>query len=307
MATKRDYYEVLGVSKTATEAEIKSAYRKLARKHHPDVDKSPDAAEKFKELSEAYQVISDPQKRKSYDQFGHAAPGNPFGGGGFDPFSGQGGPFGGFKTYSWSSQGGQGPNVEFDMGGFADPFDLFEQIFGMAGGPFGGMQRRPTYQMPVEFADAVKGTEKDIEVEIRKPQGKSERKRLRVKVPAGVDDGTKMRFDDIDIVFRVKNDPRFLREGADIFTDTTLAIPQAVLGDTIEVETVNGPINIKIPAGTQQGSLVKIKGKGMTKLQGGTGDHYVRIRIEIPKTLSAEEKKLYEQLASIKSKKKGWF
>jgi len=308
MATKRDYYEVLGVSKTATDAEIKSAYRKAARKHHPDVDKSPGAAEKFKEISEAYQVVSDPGKRKSYDQFGHAAPGgNPFGGGGggagFDPFGG------GFKSYSWSSQGGQGPNVEFDMGGFSDPFDLFEQIFGMAGGgPFGGMQRRPTYQMPVEFAAAIKGAEKDIEVEVRKPQGKSERKRLRVKVPPGVEDGTKMRFDEIDIVFRVKSDPRFLREGADIFTDTTLSIPEAVLGDTIDVETVTGPIKIKIPQGTQQGSLVKIKGKGMPKLSGGTGDHYVRVRIEIPKTLSSEEKRLYEELAALKtSKKKNWF
>src|SRR3989338_492075 len=122
---KRDYYEVLGIPKSASDTEIKSAYRRLARKHHPDVDKAADASEKFKEISEAYQILSDAQKRKSYDQFGHVGP-TPFGG-----FGNQDGS----RTYSWSSGGGN-PNVQFDFGGFEDPFDLFEQIFG-GGSPFG--------------------------------------------------------------------------------------------------------------------------------------------------------------------------
>ncbi len=318
MAAKRDFYEILGVSKSASETEIKSAYRKMARKHHPDVDKSPGAAEKFKELSEAYQVLSDPNKKQSYDQFGHAAfdrgagmgGGNPFEGG-FNPFAGgqgQGNPFGGF-SYSWSSQGGQGgqqPGFDFE-----DPFDLFNQIFGMAGGgsPFGqGMRRRPTYSLSLTFDEAIKGVEKDIEVESRDDRGKTERKRLRIKVPAGVDNGTRMRFNDIDLVFKVSKSDKFLREGADIFTDASLAIPQIVLGDTINIETVSGSVKVKVPPATQPGSLIRIKGKGTPNLRGGFGDHYVRVRLDIPKALSSEEKRLYEQLAAIKSsKKKGWF
>lgn len=312
MATKRDYYEILGVNKSASDPEIKSAYRKLARKHHPDVDKSPGAAEKFKELSEAYQVLSDSKKKQSYDQFGHAAfdrgagmgGGNPFAGG--NPFGGgQGNPFGGF-SYSWSSSGGQG-GQEFD---FEDPFDLFNQIFGMAGSsPFGGgMRRRPTYSLGLTFDEAIRGVEKDIEVEIRDDKGKTERKRLRIKVPAGVDDGTRMRFNEIDIVFRVSKSDKFLREGADIFTDATLSIPQIVLGDTIEVATVSGTVKVKVPPATQPGSLIRIKGKGAANLRGGFGDHYVRVRLDMPKTLSAEEKTLYEQLNTLRnSRKKGWF
>lgn len=314
MATKRDFYEVLGVTKSASDAEIKSAYRKMARKHHPDVDKSAGAAEKFKELSEAYQVLSDPKKKQSYDQFGHAAfdrgggmgGGNPFEGG-FNPFGGgQGNPFGGF-SYSWSSQGGQGqPGFDFE-----DPFDLFNQIFGMAGGdsPFGaGMRRRPTYSLNLTFDEAVKGTEKDIEIETRDQKGKTERKRLRIKVPSGVDDGTRMRFSDIDIIFRVAKSDKFLREGADVFTDAALSIPQIVLGDTIDVETVSGLVKVKVPPSTQPGSLIRIKARGIDNMRGGFGDHYVRVRLEMPKTLTAEEKKLYEQLNTLRnSKKKGWF
>lgn len=308
---KRDYYEVLGLKKGASEQEIKSAYRKLARQHHPDVDKSAGAAERFKEVSEAYQVLSDPQKKQTYDQFGHAAfdrgaggfgGGNPFGEG-FNPF-GQGSPFGqgGFQ-YQWSSNGG---NADFD---FSDPFDLFNQIFGMAGG--GGFNRRPTYQLGISFDDAIKGAEKEIEVEQRTKEGKVERKRLKVKIPAGVDDGTRMRFGELDLVFRVAKSTKFIREGADIFTEATLGIPQVVLGDTINVETVNGKVSLKVPAGTQSGSLIRIKGKGVPNLsRGGVGDHYVRIRLEIPQTLNAEEKRLYEALAALKSskgKKTGWF
>lgn len=296
--SKKDYYEILGVSKTESEAGIKSAYRKLARLHHPDVDKSAGAAEKFKEISEAYQVLSDPQKKSSYDQFGHAAFESGAGAGGYGGYN----PFGGgFKSYTYASGGGN-PNIQFDFGGFEDPFSLFEQIFGMGGGLGGNYQRRSTYQLEVSFEDSIHGATKEIEI----PTQGGKRRRLTIKVPPGVDNGTKMRFSDVDIIFRVRRHPQFLREGSDIFSDITLSIPQAVLGDVIEVTTVYGKVKLKVPPGTEPGSLIRIKDKGVASLRGGKGDHFVRVKLEIPKKLSLEEKKLYENLASLKHKKP-WF
>ncbi|MBI4036450.1 DnaJ domain-containing protein [Candidatus Daviesbacteria bacterium] len=294
MATKRDYYDILGVSKGAGEAEIKSAYRKLARKHHPDIDKSAGSAERFKEVSEAYQVLSDPQKKSSYDQFGHSA---------FDPSAGSG-PFGrgagGWQQYSWSTGGFSakgGPASGWDFGGFEDPFELFEQIFGMGG--FGeGMRRRPTYTMDLKFDEAVHGVTKQIQVEDKK---------MTIKVPAGVDNGTRMRFNELDIVFHVNRHPEFIREGADIFSEIKVSIPQLVLGDVFEVSTVQGKVKVKVPPGTQPGSLVRLKGKGVPRLNGGHGDHYVRVHLNVPQNPSKEEKRLYEELYRLGSKKKGWF
>ncbi len=289
MANK-DFYQILGITKSASETELKSAYRKLARQYHPDVNKSPEAAEKFKEISAAYQVLSDPGKRKTYDQFGSAAfepgAGGGFGQGGFNPFGS------GYQTYS---TGG------FDFGGMEDPFELFEQIFGMGG--FGNaFRRRPTYQLEVDFDEVLHGGNR--EVEVQDEQGK--KKRLNIKIPAGVDNGTRMRFGEIEIVFRVKQDRRFVRDGANIYSEAQLSVPQVVLGDVIEVTTVWGSVKVKVPAGTEPGSLVRIKEKGLPNLRSGKGDHMVRIKLEIPQKLSAEEKALYEKLAGIKSKKK-WF
>lgn len=303
--SKRDYYEVLGIKKGATEAEIKSAYRQLARKHHPDIDKSTGAAEKFKEVSEAYQILSDPSKKQQYDQFGHAAFDRGAGGGAGGPFGG-GNPFGGgYQQYSWSSSGGN-PNVKFDFGGFDDPFDLFEQIFG---GGFGeAMRRRPTYQLNLSFDEAIKGVTKEVEIESRTREGRLERKRLKIKVPAGVDNGTKMRFGDVDLVFGVQRNPEFLREGADIFSEINISIPQLVLGDIFEVSTVQGKMKVKVPPGTQPGSLVKLKGKGVPRIGAvGHGDHYVRVNLTVPQNPSKQEKQLYEELYNLGKKKKGWF
>ena len=309
---KKDYYEILGVSKSASEVEIKSAYRQLARKHHPDIDKSAGAAERFKEVSEAYQVLSDSTKKQQYDQFGHSAfaPGGGFGGQGGSP---AGNPFGQGFSYSWSSSGGQNP---FGQGGFEDPFDLFEQIFGMGGfsakgGPasgWGGFQRRPIYQMRLNFNEAVHGISKQIEVETRDQQGRASRKRMTIKVPAGVDSGTRMRFGDIDISFTVDRHHEFHREGADIFSDIKVSIPQLVLGDTFEVNTVSGVVKVRVPPGTQPGSLVRLKGKGVAHLgSAGHGDHFVRVNLEVPKNPSKQERQLYEELYNLGQNKKGWF
>jgi len=303
MATKKDFYEVLGLKKTATEAEIKSAYRKLARAHHPDVDKTAGAEGRFKEISEAYQVLSDPQKKKTYDQFGSSAfepgagGGNPYGGAQGNPFGG-----GGFY-YDFSSGGGRGAQ---DFGGFEDPFSLFEQIFGMGGmGGFSGRAQRqnPTYQLEIDFEDAIHGATKHVQI----PGENGRKKELTIKVPAGVDNGTRMRFEDVDIVFRLRRHPDFLREGFDIFSDIILTVPQLVLGDIAEVKTVWGKVKLKIPAGSEPGSLIRIKDQGMPNLRGnGRGDHFVRIKLEVPKKLSPEEKDLYEKLLKLKPKK-SWF
>ena len=295
MATKKDYYEVLGVKKGASEAEIKSAYRKLARAHHPDIDKSAGASERFKEIGEAYQVLSDAPKRQNYDRFGHAGSNSPFGGSG----AGAG------RSYQWSS-GAAGPNVQFDFGGFEDPFELFEQIFG-ANSPFGqGFRRKPTYQMNISFDESIHGVTKQIQVNDQK---------MTIKVPAGVDNGTRMRFGELDIIFNVPRSSKFLREGADIFSEITVSIPQLVLGDIFEVETVHGKVKVKVPPGTQPGSLVRLKAKGMARLSAtGYGNHFVRVNLNIPQNPSKQEKQLYEELYNLgspprgdASKKKGWF
>jgi len=277
MATKTDYYEILGVSKNASPDEIKRAYRTLARKHHPDVDKSAGAEEKFKEINEAYQVLSDSQKKSAYDQFGHAAfaPGGGFGGA---PPGG-----GGFRTYSWSSSPG---DFNFDFGGFADPFDIFEMVFGERS-PFGRQARLPRYILNLDFMEAVHGVQKEIEIEGR---------RQKIKIPSGVDDGSEIRFSNYVIVCQVARHRKFRRRGYEVISEEEISFSEAVLGTVKEIETVDGPVKIRIPSGTQPGTQIRLRGKGIRRVSGhGQGDHYVIIRIHIPSKLSREQRRLLEE------------
>jgi len=284
---KTDYYKVLGVSKNSTDADIKKAYRTKARKHHPDVDKSPDAETKFKEINEAYQVLSDPQKKQTYDQFGHSA---------FEPgaggFSGagaaQGGnPFsGGFNSYSWSSSGGQGGQ---DAGGFADPFDIFEAFFG-GQSPFGRQQRLPRYAIEIDFMDAIHGVQKEIEIDGKKHK---------IKIPPGVDSGSEIRFSSFILICQVKTSSKFKRRGSDIVSEHEISYSQAALGTVEEIETVDGSVKIKIPSGTQPGTQIRLKGKGVPNIHGyGTGDFLIYCNVWTPQKLSKEEKELLEKLKS---------
>jgi DnaJ-class molecular chaperone len=282
---KRDFYETLGIQKGATKDEIKSAYRKQAMQWHPDRNKSPEAEEKFKEINEAYEVLSNDQKKSAYDQFGNAA---------FDPNSGnfgghtytqQNGPFN--FTWQQSSDGGQG--ADFDFGGFSNPFDIFEQFFG-AGMNFGGRSTRqvPTYRLSLEFMEAVNGVEKEITLEGKKKS---------VKIPAGVDDGQRIKYADFILYIDVKPHDQFKRDGNDVYISQEISFTQASLGDEITIPTLEGPLKIRVRPGTQSHTLIRLKSKGIKDVNGyGRGDFYIRLIVAIPTHLSATQKDLLKQL-----------
>ncbi len=353
---KRDYYEILGVSRGADADEIKKAYRKLAVKYHPDKnpgDKS--AEEKFKELGEAYEVLNDPQKRAAYDQYGHGA---------FD----RRGPGGGFRG-----------------GGFHDPADIFREVFGGSGifdEFFGGGRADPfqpqrgddlRYDLEITFEEAANGCEKEISVTkpdrcetckgsgaeagsntrtcstcggrgqvitsrgifsiaqtcphcqgagrvVEKPckscHGKGRRdvtSKIKLRIPAGVDSGSRLRSSgngegglrggppgDLYVVLHVKPHDIFQREGDDLLCEVPVSFVQATLGAEIEVPTLNGKTAIRIPAGTQPGTMFRLKGKGVKNVQGyGHGDLHVRITVEVPTHLNAAQKAKLQEFAAL--------
>lgn len=294
MAAKRDFYEVLGVSKSASAQEIKSAYRKLALEWHPDRNKAANANEKFKEINEAYSVLSDAKKKETYDQFGHAAfqPGagaagqGPFGGGGF----GQG-PF----QYYYSSSGGQGGNPFGGFGGDLDPFEIFEQFFGGGFSQGRGRRPHPSYEISIDFMDAVKGVTREVHV----PAGGAGQGSVRktIKIPAGVDTGSRIRFDEFDLVISVRPDKKFHREGDDIVLEQQIPFSMAALGGVLDVPTVDDTVSIRIQPGTQPGTLIRLRGKGVPHVRGnGRGDQYVKIQLKVPTHLSKRQKELLEEL-----------
>ncbi len=350
--SKRDYYEVLGVPRDADETALKSAYRKLARQFHPDVNKSPDAEDHLKEINEAYEVLSDADKRAAYDRFGHAATQGGFG---------EGGPgFGGFS-------------------GFGGVGDIFEEFFGgftgaraAQRGPVRGRDLR--YDMEISFQEAVFGTEKEIEVprletcpqcngsgaepgtrpircpqcngagEVRRtqqtilgqfvsvspcPRCHGEReivtspctrckgqkrvsvtRRLSVNIPAGVDDGMRIRLagegepggrggpaGSLYVVLAVKPHPLFQRQESDILLEYPLNIVQATLGAEVEIPTLEGRTKLVIPAGTQHGAVFRLRGKGVPVLRSGRrGDQLVSVRVVVPEKLDPKQRKLLQEL-----------
>jgi DnaJ-class molecular chaperone len=287
MATKRDYYDILGVSKTASESELKSAYRKMALRWHPDKNKEPGAEAKFKEINEAYEVVSNPQKRAKYDQFGHAA---------FDPSAGFGGGQGGQSyrqgpfTYTYSTGGGFEDLFGGQGQGFSDPFNIFESFFG-GQNPFGAQgHAKPHYSMNIDFMDAVNGVEKTFV-----HQGKQ----YTVKIPAGADDGTRMRYSEFDISINVKSHKIFRREEDDIFIFHEIPLSLAILGGDTTIPTLDGDLLIKIRPGTQPSTTVRLSGKGMKRLRGsGRGDFYIKLKVMLPEKLSRRAKDLVQQLAN---------
>ena len=348
MATKRDYYEVLGVERSASKEEIKKIYRQLARQYHPDVNHAPDAETRFKEINEAYEVLSDPDKRTTYDRFGHVGPGG-LGFGGFDF-------------------------------GFRDPFEIFEEVFGRGFGFRTSTQRGPRrgadlrYDLHLTFEEAVFGCEKEIEAmryepcpacngsgaepgtsalrcskcngsgQVRQVQrsilgsfvsvttcpachGEGETialpcsrcggqrqvyvsRKLSVSIPAGVDSGTQIRLagegevgerggppGNLYVVLNVEPHPTFQRRGDDILVALQVNVAQATLGAQVKVPTLEGEEEISIPAGTQNGTVLRMRKKGVPHLrQDGRGDELVMVRVAVPTKLSRDQKALFQEL-----------
>ncbi len=349
MAGKRDYYEVLGVSRDASQDEIKKAYRKLALKYHPDRNKAPDAEEKFKEISEAYGVLSDPEKRRQYDRFGHA---------GIDMRYSQEDIFRGVDFEDIFR--------DFGFGGLGSIFDIF----------FGGRQRQRgsdvLYELKISFEDMVRGVETEIDVPRTEKcevcggsggkktrtcsscggSGRSSRvqntpfgrfvttttcgacggrgivveipcpecrgvgqvrktRRISVKIPPGIETGSRLRIPgggeygpggpgDLYVEVHVKPHRLFTRQGDDIVLEMPISFTRAALGGEVEVPTLDGKVKMKIPAGTQPGSVFRLKGKGVPRFHGmGRGDQLVQVTVEVPRKLTEKQRELLLEFARL--------
>jgi len=283
-----NYYDILGVSKNASASEIKAAYRKQALKWHPDRNKSSEATAKFKEVNKAFEVLTDPKKKEMYDQYGESAfERGGFGGAGPQNYQYREGPF----TYTYTTSGGESPFEGFDFGGFSDPFEIFEQFFGFQS-PFSGghrrQQRREVYEINLTFDEAVHGVKKETVI-------KGDRKTI--KIPAGVDSGTRIRFSEFDLQVRVKPHPYFKRERQDIYLEKEISYPLAVLGGVIEVPTIDNQVKLKVRSGTKSGTTVRLRGQGIPYPSSSRrGDQYVILKIKVPERVSSKEKKLLDEL-----------
>ena len=322
----KDYYQMLGVQKDASQDEIQKAYRKLARKYHPDVNKEPQAEVKFKEIGEAYEVLKDPEKRKRYDQFG--ANWNRVGGG-------PGGPPPGWEGVQFDF--GEGGGFDFGdfqgAGGGSGFSDFFEMLFGgggpggrgrrraggaagFGGSPFGGGARAGNNSeaaLPLSLEEAVRGGTREITLS---DPATGQQKTLSVKIPEGVRPGQKIRLTgqgsagmgggqagDLLLKVEITPDPRFRIEGSDILTTVAVTPPQAVLGGEADVETPTGAVRVRIPPRSSSGRKIRLRGRGLAQSGGSKGDLLAEIRIIVPEGLTDREIELYEQLAEARMEK----
>lgn len=299
----KDYYKILGVPKGASTEEIKRAYRKLARQHHPDVDRTAGAERRFKDINEAHQVLGDPEKRRRYDELGanwqqyaHARPGE-----------------GGFQWVFTGTPGSAG----FEGTDFSDFFRMFfGDLGGMTdmGARTNGRRRARTRVQPgadieqeveVTLADAYRGAERSLEV--RRPDGST--RRLDVRIPAGVRDGQRIRLagqglpgagapaGDMYLRVKLRPHPFLRREGDDLYAELPVALHEALLGAEVTVPTLKGRVSLRIPPETQNGRTIRLAGQGMPRPTGGNGDMYVTLKVVLPQKLSAAEREAVERIS----------
>ncbi len=315
MAVKyKDYYGVLGIPRTASEADIKAAYRKLARQHHPDLNAgNKDSEEKFKELSEAYEVLKDPEKRKRYDMLGA----NWKAGADFNPGEG----FNGFN-FDFGNMGGFSKGQASPFGDFFDM--LFGQTFGQGAGgaaqggaqPGGGKARRGIDQeaeIELTIEELARGAARNINVS----RAGQPTKTLQVKIPAGIRPGSKVRVPgeapasamggppgDLFLKVRVKPHPYLTIEGDNLISELQISPALAVLGGEATVNTLDGTVHINIPALSQNGRMLRLRERGLPKLkQSVRGDHLVRVKLQMPSSVTPEEKALWEQILKLEKAK----
>lgn len=305
----KDYYKILEVDKSASKDTIKKQYRKLARKYHPDVNpNNKEAEEKFKDISEAYEVLSDDEKRKKYDALGAN----------WNKYQHAGGPEG--DSFDWSQFGGGGySHFESNAGDFGDFSDFFSQFFGgMGGGRTSGGRTRSRAgniafrgqdyeaEMSLTLEEAYEGTRKTITV-----NGQT----LRITIQPGVEDGQVIKLrgnggpginggenGDLYISLRIEPDPVYIRKGNDLYMDVPISIYKAILGGEAIVNTLSGPVKIKIAPETNNGTMLRLRGKGFPvyKKIGQYGDLYLKVNLQLPKNLTDQEKKVFHQLAKLR-------
>jgi len=329
---EQDYYQLLGVARNAGEEDLRSAFRRLARKYHPDLNPGNKEAErKFKEIGQAYEVLSDPKKRQMYDQFGEAGVRAGAGAGHAPGGEGPGG-----ARYTWTTEGSPFDDVAFEAFGGAggQTESLFEEIFsrlgmggpGMGGGPrtgprggpragprgrAGGVRGRDVEtEITLSFEQAVRGVETGLSAQYPTAEGTARPETLTVKIPPGVRDGQRLRLrgkggpglgggtpGDLYLAIRVAPHPTFRREGNDIYMDLPISVSEAALGADVDVPTVRGRTSVHVPPGTASGARLRLRGQGLPDPKTAVlGDQYCVIRIVPPKTLDERRRRLYEEL-----------
>ncbi|MEU6686804.1 J domain-containing protein [Streptomyces sp. NPDC046832] len=309
----QDFYDALGVSRTASQDEIQQAYRKLARKYHPDVNKDPGAEERFKDLNEAYSALSDPKTRARYDRFGEDFRKVPED---WEERVGAGaGPGGGFRARRTAGAGG--PRVRYT--GFGDDFagegidieDLFGSLFGAGGAPGGVPGADQEAELPLTVEEAYRGGRRTVT--LAGPTGQP--RRYEVDVPPGVTDGQRIRLageggrgsgdaaaGDLYLRVRIQPHPRFRLDGRDVYTQLPVTPWEAALGATVPVPTPGGgTAKVTVPAGSSSGRRLRLRGEGMPNPRGADGNLYAELRVMVPPKLSDRERELFEELAATSS------